>query len=83
MKKRILVLGGDGIGPEVTAQAVAILQAIGKKFSHEFTFTEELIGAAAITATGEALPQATIISAQTADAILLGAVGLPEYDNKP
>lgn len=83
MNKRILVLGGDGIGPEVTAQAVLVLQAVAKKFNHSFSFENGLIGAAAIAATGEPLPEATLTAAHTADAILLGAVGLPEYDKNP
>lgn len=83
MNKRILVLGGDGIGPEVTAQAVVVLQTIAQKFNHQFTFVEGLIGAAAISATGEPLPEATVTAARASDAILLGAVGLPEYDNNP
>jgi len=83
MNTHILVLPGDGIGPEVTAQGVAVLQAAAKKFDHHFTFSQELIGAAAIQATGSALPDATITAARQADAILLGAVGLPEYDKNP
>ena len=52
MKARITVLGGDGIGPEVTAAGVAVLQSVARRFGHEFEFTEALIGGAAIDATG-------------------------------
>lgn len=83
MKKHILVLGGDGIGPEVTTSAVQVLHAVANKFNHVFQFTEGLIGDAAIQTTGEPLPDATIQAAQQSDAILLGAVGLPKYDNDP
>ncbi|HEY0661741.1 MAG TPA: 3-isopropylmalate dehydrogenase [Lysobacter sp.] len=81
MRAEILVLPGDGIGPEVTAAAVAVLKAIGRRYGHEFRFEEQLIGGAAIDATGEPLPPATLAAAQKADAVLLGAVGGPKWSD--
>ena len=81
--KKIAVLPGDGIGPEVTAQAIKVLQAITDLYGHEFTFTEGLIGAAAIDATGNPFPAATETLCKSADAILFGAIGDPKYDNDP
>ncbi|MFA4872856.1 MAG: 3-isopropylmalate dehydrogenase [Patescibacteria group bacterium] len=83
MYKNILVLPGDGIGPEVTAETVKMLKAVAEKFGHDFHFRHELIGAAAIDATGDPLPPKTIEAAKDTDAILLGAVGLPKYDQDP
>ena len=79
----ITVLPGDGIGPEVTAEAVKVLKAAGERFGHSFAFTEALIGASAIDATGDPLPEASVEACRTGDAILLGAVGTPKYDNDP
>jgi 3-isopropylmalate dehydrogenase len=78
MKLNIAILAGDGIGPEVTREAVNILEAIAEAGGHAFTFTNALIGGVAITAHGTPLPQATIDIALDSDAVLLGAVG----DNK-
>jgi 3-isopropylmalate dehydrogenase len=78
---RIAVLPGDGIGPEVTAAAVAALRAIGTRFGHAFAFDEALIGGAAIDASGEALPAATAAVCEAADAVLLGAVGGPKWSD--
>ncbi len=83
MHKKIAVLAGDGIGPEVVAEAIKVLRAIGRKFDLSFEFTEALIGACAIDATGDPLPEATIEVCKASDAILLGAVGTPKYDNDP
>ncbi len=83
MNKHICVLPGDGIGPEVTAQALRVLDAVGRKFGHTFTRREALIGGAAIDATGEPLPQETLKACREADAVLLGAVGGPKWDNLP
>jgi 3-isopropylmalate dehydrogenase len=80
-KANIVILGGDGIGPEVTAEAVRVLEAIAKRFGHEFTFASHLIGGAAIDATGSALPAQTISACGTADAVLLGAVGGPKWSD--
>lgn len=81
MKIHIVKLPGDGVGPEVIAQAVKVLSAVGKRFKHDIAFTEALIGATAIDATGQPLPEATVGTIKTADAILLGAVGDPRFDN--
>ena len=78
MKLKIAILAGDGIGPEVTREAVNILKAVAEFGGHEFTFTEGLIGGVAITAEGTPLPKQTIDIALDSDAVLLGAVG----DNK-
>lgn len=83
MEKKIAVLKGDGIGPEVVDQAIKVLEAIGKKFNHQFQFTEALIGAVAIDETGSPLPEETVEVCKNSDAILLGAIGDPKYDNDP
>ncbi|MDB6082853.1 MAG: 3-isopropylmalate dehydrogenase [Gammaproteobacteria bacterium] len=77
----IAVLAGDGIGAEVTAEALRALERVAAKFGHAFRFEEALIGGAAIDATGEALPAATLALCQRADAILLGAVGGPKWSD--
>jgi 3-isopropylmalate dehydrogenase len=77
----IAVLAGDGVGPEVTAAARTVLEAIAARFGHSFTFIEALIGGAAIDATGEPLPSDTIAICRAADAVLLGAVGGPKWDS--
>ncbi len=78
MKLKIAILAGDGIGPEVTHEAVNILQAVAEAGGHEFAFREALLGGVAITAKGTPLPQETIDIALDSEAVLLGAVG----DNK-
>ena len=83
MKKNITVIPGDGIGPEVTAQATRALEAIAKKYGHEFLFDHQLMGACAIDACGKPLPDQTMASAEKSDAVLLGAIGAPKYDNDP
>ena len=83
MKKTIAVLPGDGIGPEITAQSVRFLKKVAKQFGHEFTFKEGLIGAVAIDKTGDSYPKETHELSLKADAILLGAIGDPKYDNDP
>ena len=83
MKLKIALLTGDGIGPEVTAQAVKCLQAVEETFGHEFTFTEAPVGAVAIDKTGEPLPEATLNLCRESDAVLFGAIGDPKYDNDP
>lgn len=83
MKKRIAVIEGDGIGPEVTRQAVRILNAIAESFNHEFEYTYCLMGADAIDKTGTPLPDETIEICLKSDAILFGAIGHPKYDNDP
>jgi len=75
----IAVLAGDGIGPEVTEQAVRVLQAVGERYGHSFTFREALVGVAAIAVEGDAISDATMELCQQSDAILFGAVGgLPQ-----
>jgi len=83
MHKKIALLNGDGIGPEVTAQSVKVLNAIALHYKHQFDFTEAFIGADAIDKTGTALPQETIDVCLDSDAVLFGAVGHPKYDNDP
>jgi 3-isopropylmalate dehydrogenase len=83
MQKTIAVLPGDGIGPEVIEQAIAVLKAVGTEFGHQFDLKYALIGAAAIDATGNPLPDETLALLKTTDAILFGAIGLPKYDNDP
>jgi 3-isopropylmalate dehydrogenase len=83
MAYQIAVLPGDGIGVDVTAEAVKVLQAVGERFGHRFEFREGLIGAAAIEATGEPLPAETLALCRASQAILLGAVGHPRYDEDP
>ena len=79
MKARIAVLGGDGIGPEVTAVAVTVLRTAATRFEHQFEFSEALIGGAAIDATGSPLPPRTVAACRDSDAVLLGAVGGPQW----
>ncbi|UPT63552.1 MAG: 3-isopropylmalate dehydrogenase [Hyphomonadaceae bacterium JAD_PAG50586_4] len=79
----IVLLPGDGVGPEVTAQARAALEAVGKRFGHEFAFTPHHIGGVAIDETGEPLPAETLAACQAADAVFLGAVGGPKWDSAP
>jgi len=81
MKALIAVLAGDGIGGEVTAEAQRALEKVAARFEHQFAFSPALIGGAAIDATGEALPPATLALAARADAILLGAVGGPKWSD--
>jgi 3-isopropylmalate dehydrogenase len=83
MPKNIAVLKGDGIGPEVTEQAIKVLNAIAKVYGHQFNYQEGLIGAVAIDATGNPFPEETLKICQSADAILFGAIGHPKYDNDP
>lgn len=77
---RICLLTGDGIGPEITAEAVKVLGAIGERFGVTFEFTEALLGGAAIDATGSPLPEETLTAAHAADAVLLAAIGGPKWD---
>ncbi len=83
MNLKILLLPGDGIGVEVTHAAVQVLKAVSQKFGHTLELTEGLVGAVAIHKTGTPLPPETAEKALAADATLLGAVGLPEFDNAP
>jgi 3-isopropylmalate dehydrogenase len=81
MNATITTLPGDGIGPEVVAQGVAALQKVAQVFGHSFAIKTALLGGCAIDATGTALPQDTIDACTTSDAVLLGAVGGPKWDN--
>ncbi len=81
MNLNIAVLPGDGIGPEITTQAVKVLNAIAQKFQHNFTFTNALVGACAIDDTGNPLPDKTLQICKNADAILFGTVGDPKYND--
>jgi len=81
--KNIAVLPGDGIGPEVVEQAVKTLLAVSKKYQVQFNITPGLIGAVAIDKTGSPLPEGTVSLCSKADAVLLGAVGHPRFDNDP
>ncbi len=83
MKLKIALLPGDGIGPEVTAQAVKCLKAVEETFGHHFIFTNALVGAAAIDKTGDPLPLATLALCKDSHAVLLGAIGDPIFDNDP
>lgn len=83
MKKKIALLPGDGIGPEVTASAVEILKSVAQYFGHEFQFEYGQIGGDAIDHAGSPLPEKTIDICSGADAILLGAVGGPKWDQNP
>lgn len=83
MKKKIVILPGDGIGKEVTAEGKKVLEKIGEIFDHEFSFDEASIGHDAIEATGNPLPDETLAKLKNCDAILFGAVGHPKYDNDP
>lgn len=83
MKKKIIILPGDGIGKEVTASGKKVLEQIAECFGHEFVFDEAIIGHEAIEATGDPLPDETLQKLKNCDAILFGAVGHPQYDNDP
>jgi 3-isopropylmalate dehydrogenase len=81
MKARICVLPGDGIGPEVTAEATRVLTKVGERYGHTFELREALMGGIAIDKTGAALPDETLAIAKECDAVLLGAVGGPKWDD--
>lgn len=83
MKMNIALLAGDGIGPEVIAQAVKVVDAVSDKYGHEITWTPALTGAAAIDDCGEPYPDKTHEVCVNADAVLFGAIGDPKYDNDP
>ena len=80
MSRRIVLLPGDGVGPEVTAAARAVLDAADARFDLNLAFEEHLVGGAAIDATGEPLPAATLAACRSASAVFLGAVGGPKWD---
>ena len=81
MKAKIVLLPGDGIGPEVVAEAVRVLDEVAKKGGHSFSYTEHLIGGSSIDKFGSSLTDETLANCQAADAVLLGAVGGPKWDD--
>ena len=83
MNLRIAVLPGDGIGPEIMKQGVAVLDAVAKKYGHQFEYEEALVGAHAIDEVGDPFPEETFQTCMRADAVLFAAVGDLKYDNDP
>ena len=81
MKANIVLLPGDGIGPEIVDQGVRVLQTVAEKFGHDFSFSSHLIGGIAIDTCGDPLPQESIDACRASQAILLGAVGGPKWDD--
>lgn len=81
MQLRIVLLPGDGIGPEIVSQAHRVLQRVAQRFGHQFEFTEHLIGGIAIDQTGDPLPPATLDACRASSGVLLGAVGGPKWDD--
>ncbi|HTP52752.1 MAG TPA: 3-isopropylmalate dehydrogenase [Anaeromyxobacteraceae bacterium] len=81
MNANIVVLPGDGIGPEVTAEAVRVLEQVGQAFGHQFRFQERLMGGCSIDRHGTALTDEVLAACQASDAVLLGAVGGPKWDD--
>ncbi len=83
MKLKIAVLAGDGIGPEIMEQGVAVLSAVAEKFGHEVSYKEALCGAHAIDEVGDPFPEETYQACKEADAVLFASVGDPKFDNDP
>lgn len=83
MNYKIAVIPGDGIGPEIMNEALKVLDKVGEKYGHTFECTKVLAGGAAIDATGKSLPQETLDVCKSSDAVMLGAVGGPKWDNLP
>lgn len=83
MNFKIAVLAGDGIGPEISEQGVAVMSAVCEKFGHSVSYQHALCGAAAIDAVGNPFPEETFKICQEADAVLFSAVGHPKFDNNP
>ncbi|NNM22899.1 MAG: 3-isopropylmalate dehydrogenase, partial [Flavobacteriaceae bacterium] len=83
MKLNIAVLAGDGIGPEVTKQAIKALKAVAVEYDHQFSFKSAPVGAVAIDETGDPLPEATLELCRNSDTILFGSIGHPKFDNDP
>lgn len=83
MQANIAVLSGDGIGPEVTREAVTLLEVIADLFGHSFTFEHALLGGKAVDETGSPLPEETLALAKASNGVLLGAVGGPKWDREP
>lgn len=83
MKLKIAVLAGDGIGPEIMEQGVAVMSAVAEKFGHEVSYREALCGAHAIDEVGDPFPEETFQTCMQADAVLFASVGDPKFDNAP
>ena len=83
MAAMITLLPGDGVGPEVAAAGRRVLEAVAERYGHDFAFSEHLIGGAAMDASGDPLPPETVSACKEADAIFLGAVGGPKWDDLP
>ena len=83
MNLNIALLPGDGIGPEIVAEAVKVLDVVSKRYSHQFNYTKALTGAAAIDAVGDPYPPETHAVCEAADAVLFGSIGDPRFDNDP
>src|SRR2546421_8797973 len=83
MLLKLTILPGDGIGPEVTEQAVLVIQAVAERFEHQLELQHQLIGAAALAAVNDPLPPETIQACLSSSAVLLGAVGSPAFDHNP
>ncbi len=83
MQKNIILLPGDGIGPEVIAESIKVIDSINKVYNHQFSYSTHLIGAASIDANGTPLTEAVLKQCALSDAIVLGAIGDPKYDNDP
>ena len=83
MNKKIAVILGDGVGPEVTQQSIKVLDAVARQFKHSFNYEIGIMGAEAIDKTGNPLPDETVEICLKSDAILLGAIGHPKFDNDP
>ncbi|MBV7337009.1 3-isopropylmalate dehydrogenase [Chloroflexi bacterium TSY] len=81
MNANIVILAGDGIGPEVTTEAVKVLEVVGEKFDHSFEFNHQMMGGCAIDELGTSLPDETVVACKNSDAVLLGAVGGPKWDD--
>ena len=83
MLVNLTIVAGDGIGPEVTEQAIRVLEAVAATFGHEMKLTRKNIGGAALAASNDPLPPDTLDACVHAGAVLLGAVGSPAYDKNP
>lgn len=83
MEKKIVVLAGDGIGPEITSAAVEVLKKTAQKYGHKFDFDYRYMGGCAIDKFGVPLPEETVAACKAADGVLLGAVGGPKWDSRP
>ena len=83
MKAEIAILPGDGVGPEIVAETVKVLDAVARRFGHDFEMTEYPVGGTAYDLCGDCLPDATLDACRAADAVLLGAVGGPKWDALP